>query len=56
VTRRIIPTGGGRGGADLHDLNKVYPLVAIPELLAARLFYDLLTQIVRCVLLPLFLA
>ena len=58
VLRGIVParTGSEVGDSDLRDVNKVYPLVAIPELLAGRLFYDLLTQIVRWVLVPLFLA
>ncbi len=56
LTRRIVPTEDGGGNRDLRDINKVYPLVAIPELLAGRLVYDLLTQIVRWLLLPLFLA
>ena len=56
LTRRIVPTAGGDGDRNLRDVNKVYPLVAIPELLAGRLFYDLLTQVGRWLLLPLFLA
>jgi UDP-2,3-diacylglucosamine pyrophosphatase LpxH len=56
LTRRIVPADDDGGDRDLRDVNKAYPLVAIPELLAGRLFYDLLTQIGRWLLLPLFLA
>ncbi|HYO31179.1 MAG TPA: metallophosphoesterase [Thermomicrobiales bacterium] len=56
VMRGIVPAGGDPGDQGMHDINKVFPLVAIPEWLAGRLFYDLLTQIGRFVVLPLLLA
>jgi UDP-2,3-diacylglucosamine pyrophosphatase LpxH len=56
VMRGIVPAGGARSDQGVHDINKVFPLVAIPEWLAGRLFYDLLTQIGRFVVLPLLLA
>ncbi|MBA3415389.1 MAG: metallophosphoesterase [Chloroflexia bacterium] len=56
VMRGIVPAGGARGDQGVHDINKVFPLVAIPEWLAGRLFYDLLTQIGRFLILPLLLA
>lgn len=56
ITRRIVPAGAAGGNQALRDINKVYPLVAIPDWLAGRLFYELLTQIGRWLLLPLLLA
>ena len=52
LTRRIVPAPDGAGGRNLRDVNQVYPLVAIPELLAGQLLFDLRTQIGRWLLLP----
>ncbi len=53
---RLVPSGDGAMARDLHDLNKVYPLMEVPVWLAGRLFYDLVSQICRLVILPLFIA
>jgi hypothetical protein len=41
------------GGLPLQDLPHVYPLTLIPDWLAGRLFYDLVSRVVGYVLLPL---
>jgi hypothetical protein len=38
---------------DLRDVNKVFPLVTIPEWVAGRVFYDLLGRVATYLLLPL---
>jgi UDP-2,3-diacylglucosamine pyrophosphatase LpxH len=40
----------------LREVDRVFPLTTVPEWVAGRLFYDLVTQAVRWLLLPLLLA
>ncbi len=37
---------------DLHDLNHVFPLVAIPDWISSRFFYDLLRRAILYLILP----
>jgi hypothetical protein len=53
LTRGIVAAGRITRSLDLRDLNKVYPLVTIPEWVAGRFFYDLLGRVVTYLLLPL---
>lgn len=55
-TRRIAPVGRLTGELDLSDLKRVYPLVEIPRWIASRLFYDLMSRVLRYLLLPLLIA
>ena len=51
--RRVAPFGVISGGLDLSELNKVYPLAAIPRWVASRYFYDFIGKAVAYLLLPL---
>jgi hypothetical protein len=51
--RQIVPEGRITRSFDLRDVNKVYPLVTIPEWVVGRFFYDLLGRVVTYLLLPL---
>jgi UDP-2,3-diacylglucosamine pyrophosphatase LpxH len=53
VTRRITSSGSAGGEIDLREVNRVFPLVTIPEWLAGRAFYDLLSRVVKYLLGPL---
>ena len=53
LTRGIVKAGRITRSLDLRDLNKVYPLVTIPEWVVGRFFYDLLGRVVTYLLLPL---
>jgi UDP-2,3-diacylglucosamine pyrophosphatase LpxH len=53
LTRGIVAAGRITRSLDLRDLNKVYPLVTIPEWVVGRFFYDLLGRVVTYLLLPL---
>ena len=55
-TRRVVPRGFISRALDLRDLNKVYPLAAIPAWISGRIFYDLLSRVVRFIVLPLLVA
>lgn len=55
-TRRIGPVGKVTGELDLSDLKRIYPLVEIPRWIASRLFYDLMSRVLRYLLLPLLVA
>jgi hypothetical protein len=55
-TRRIAPVGRLTGELDLSDLKRIYPLVEIPRWIASRLFYDLMSRVLRYLLLPLLVA
>jgi calcineurin-like phosphoesterase family protein len=55
-TRRIVPRGHITRALDLRDVNKVYPLAALPAWIASRFFYDLLGRVVVLLLLPLLAA
>lgn len=55
-TRRIAPVGKVTGKLDPSDLKRVYPLVEIPRWIASRLFYDLMSRMLRYLLLPLLVA
>ena len=53
LTRGLVSAGHITRNLDLRDLNKVYPLVTIPEWVMGRFFYDLLGRVVTYLLLPL---
>ncbi len=53
LTRGLVEAGRITRSLDLRDLNKVYPLVTIPEWVVGRFFYDLLGRVVAYLLLPL---
>ena len=53
LTRGLVSAGHITRSLDLGDLNKVYPLVTIPEWVVGRFFYDLLGRVVTYLLLPL---
>ena len=55
LTRRIAPLGEVRPGLNLSEIKNVYPLVAIPEWIASRYFYDALGTLAAYLLLPLVL-
>ena len=48
-----LPTGWETEGGNLRAIDRVFPLSIIPEWLAGRLFYQVATQTVRWLLLPL---
>jgi UDP-2,3-diacylglucosamine pyrophosphatase LpxH len=50
-----VPIGWAFGGGTLRDVDRVFPLARIPEWLAVRLYYAVVTQMVRWLLLPLLL-
>jgi UDP-2,3-diacylglucosamine pyrophosphatase LpxH len=50
---RRLPPGWEAEGGNLRDIARVFPLTAIPEWLAGRTYYVLVTQMVRWLLLPL---
>jgi UDP-2,3-diacylglucosamine pyrophosphatase LpxH len=54
ITPRV-PGGWMFGGGTLRDIDRVFPLAIIPEWLAVRLYYAVVTQLVRWLLLPLVL-
>jgi UDP-2,3-diacylglucosamine pyrophosphatase LpxH len=53
LTRGLVAAGRITRSLDLRDLNKVFPLVTIPEWVVGRFFYDLLGRVVTYLLLPL---
>lgn len=53
VTRRITSAEGTGRKLQLQEVNRVFPLVTIPEWLAGRAFYDLLSRVVKYLLGPL---
>ena len=53
LTRGMVAAGRITRSLDLRDLNKVYPLVTIPQWVVGRFFYDLLGRAVTFLLLPL---
>jgi UDP-2,3-diacylglucosamine pyrophosphatase LpxH len=53
LTRGLVAAGHITRSLDLRDLNKVFPLVTIPEWVVGRFFYDLLGRVVTYLLLPL---
>lgn len=55
-TRRVAPFGKVAWGLDLSEVKMVYPLVAIPQWIAGRLFYRLLEKMALYLLLPLLVA
>ncbi len=55
-TRRIAPFGEVSRGLDLSEIKNVYPLVAIPQWIASRYFYNFLGQVTAYLLLPLLAA
>jgi hypothetical protein len=48
-----LPIGWAFGGGSLRDIHRVFPLPSIGEWLAVRLYYAVVTQMVRWLLLPL---
>jgi UDP-2,3-diacylglucosamine pyrophosphatase LpxH len=55
-TRRIAPFGEVARGLDLSEIKNVYPLVAIPQWIASRYFYNFLGKVAGYLLLPLLVA
>jgi UDP-2,3-diacylglucosamine pyrophosphatase LpxH len=55
-TRRVAPFGEVARGLDLSEIKNVYPLVAIPQWIASRYFYDFLGKVAGYLLLPLLAA
>ena len=53
VVRRLSPAGRIGRDLDLREVGMVYPLVSIPEWVAGRVFYDLLSRVATYLLLPL---
>jgi hypothetical protein len=51
-----LPSGWMTEGGNLRDMDRVFPLTSIPQWLAGRMFYQLVTQVVRWLLLPLLVA
>ncbi len=52
-TRRVAPFGEVARGLDLSEIKNVYPLVAIPQWIASRQFYNFLGKVAAYLLLPL---
>jgi UDP-2,3-diacylglucosamine pyrophosphatase LpxH len=55
-TRRIAPFGEISRGLDLSEIKNVYPLVAIPQWIASRYFYEFAGKVAAYLLLPLLVA
>lgn len=55
-TRRIAPFGEVSPGLDLAEIKMVYPLVAIPQWIASRYFYNFLGKAVTHLLAPILVA
>ena len=55
-TRRIAPYGEISPGLDLSEIKMVYPLVAIPDWIASRYFYDFAGKVASFLLVPLLVA
>lgn len=55
-TRRIAPVGEVSRGLDLSEIKNVYPLVAIPQWVASRYFYNFVGKVAAYLLLPLLVA
>ena len=55
-TRRIAPFGEVARGLDLSEIKNVYPLVAIPQWMASRYFYNFVGNMAAYLLLPLLTA
>jgi UDP-2,3-diacylglucosamine pyrophosphatase LpxH len=55
-TRRVAPYGEISKGLDLSEIKMVYPLVAIPQWIASRYFYDFAGKVAAYLLLPLLVA
>jgi UDP-2,3-diacylglucosamine pyrophosphatase LpxH len=51
-TRRVAPFGEVARGLDLSEIKNVFPLVAIPQWVASRYFYNALGKVVVYLLLP----
>lgn len=51
-----LPSGGTAAALRLNEIDHVFPLSTIPQWAAGRLFYALVTQAVRWLLLPLLVA
>jgi predicted phosphodiesterase len=59
VTELVRPIGSGAAitrSIDLRELSYVFPLAAIPEWIAGRIFYQFLGQVLRWLLAPLVVA
>lgn len=55
-TRRVAPYGEVARRLDLSEIKNVYPLVAIPQWLASRYFYNFAGKVISHLLLPLLVA
>lgn len=55
-TRRVAPYGEVAKRLDLSEIKNVYPLVAIPQWLASRYFYNFASKVISYLLLPLLVA
>lgn len=55
-TRRIAPFGEVVRGLNLSEIKMVYPLVAIPQWIASRYFYNFVGKVTSYLLLPLLVA
>jgi UDP-2,3-diacylglucosamine pyrophosphatase LpxH len=51
-----LPGGSAAAALQLREIDHVFPLDTIPQWIAGRLFYTLVTQLVRWLLLPLLVA
>lgn len=59
VTELVRPIGSGAaitGSLDLRDVSYVFPLAAIPDWIAGRIFYQFLGRLLRWLLAPLVIA
>ena len=53
LVRQIVTAGHISRNLDLREVNKVFPLVTIPEWVVGRFFYDLIGRVFKYLLLPL---
>jgi 3',5'-cyclic AMP phosphodiesterase CpdA len=59
LAEMVRPIGSGAvaiGGVDLREVRYVFPLAAIPQWIAGRIFYQFLGQVLRWLLAPLIVA
>jgi UDP-2,3-diacylglucosamine pyrophosphatase LpxH len=51
-TRRIAPFGEVKPGLDLSEIKMVYPVMAVPQWIASRYFYDFAAKVLTHLFLP----
>ncbi len=51
-TRRVAPLGEIKPGLDLSEIKMVFPVMAVPQWVASRYFYDLVAKVLAYLLLP----